>query len=94
MSDFKPFNPTPKATGEFASFRATIVNPPAPGQVNPGQINDARYLSTEPIPHVHEMPVPGKSGSPRITLRREGDRITHIGIECGCGQLIELECSY
>ncbi|MDB6039943.1 MAG: hypothetical protein JWM99_3784 [Verrucomicrobiales bacterium] len=89
MSDFKPFNPAPNPPGEFVSFRATIVNPPTPGQVN-----DARSASTEPTLHVHETPMPGKSQTPRITLRREGDRITHIGIECGCGQFIELECSY
>jgi hypothetical protein len=31
---------------------------------------------------------------PEITLRREGDRITQISIQCGCGQVIELGCQY
>jgi hypothetical protein len=31
---------------------------------------------------------------PAVTLQRDGDRITHIRVQCGCGQVIELECSY
>ena len=36
--------------------------------------------------HVHR--------DPKITLERQGDTITHIRIECGCGEVIELKCSY
>lgn len=32
--------------------------------------------------------------SPEITLQRDGDRITQICIQCGCGQIIELGCQY
>ena len=35
-----------------------------------------------------------KCKQPEITLQREGDRITQIRIQCGCGQLIELGCQY
>jgi hypothetical protein len=31
---------------------------------------------------------------PKITLERDGDVITHIRVQCGCGQVIELKCSY
>lgn len=34
------------------------------------------------------------AGKPVVTLQREGERITGIRIECGCGQVIELACSY
>ena len=34
------------------------------------------------------------SGEPTLTLQRDGDRVTGIRIECGCGQVIELACSY
>ncbi len=30
--------------------------------------------------------------APAITLQREGDRVKRITIQCGCGQVIELEC--
>ncbi len=32
--------------------------------------------------------------APVVTLRRDGDHVTHIRIQCPCGQLIELECVY
>lgn len=36
----------------------------------------------------------GVSGKPVVTLQREGERVTGIRIECICGQVIELTCSY
>jgi hypothetical protein len=35
-----------------------------------------------------------KFGEPRVTLQREGDRITHLRIQCTCGQIIDLACVY
>jgi hypothetical protein len=37
--------------------------------------------------------------APRIStaitrLIRDGDRITHIEVQCGCGEVITLECGY
>jgi hypothetical protein len=32
--------------------------------------------------------------APAITLQKDGDRVTHIRIECSCGQVVELECAY
>jgi len=31
---------------------------------------------------------------PKVTLHREGDRISAIHIQCSCGQIIDLTCSY
>jgi hypothetical protein len=33
-------------------------------------------------------------GEPKITLERQGDTITHIRVQCACGQVIELKCQY
>jgi hypothetical protein len=33
-------------------------------------------------------------GQPRVSVDREGERITGIRVECPCGQVIDLECSY
>lgn len=32
--------------------------------------------------------------APQVTLLRDGDRVTHIRVQCGCGQVAELECVY
>jgi hypothetical protein len=31
---------------------------------------------------------------PTITLQRDGQRVTHIRIQCSCGQVINLDCEY
>jgi len=42
-----------------------------------------------PTPTAHK-----EHGEPKITLERQGDTITHIRVQCGCGQVIELKCQY
>ena|SRR5262245_57985930 len=37
---------------------------------------------------------PGASAEPRVAVQREGDRVSSIHIQCGCGQTIELACVY
>ena len=32
--------------------------------------------------------------SPNVTLKRDGDRVTHICVQCACGETIELACVY
>ena len=31
---------------------------------------------------------------PQVNVKRDGDRVSHITITCGCGQRIELACEY
>lgn len=33
------------------------------------------------------------SAKPTLTLQRDGDRVTHVRVECTCGQVFELECA-
>jgi hypothetical protein len=35
-----------------------------------------------------------KLGEPRVTVQRDGDRVTHLRIQCTCGQIMELACVY
>jgi hypothetical protein len=39
-------------------------------------------------------PAQSSNLEPRLTLQREGDRISSIRIQCTCGQTIELACVY
>lgn len=45
-----------------------------------------------------EVPVPQHApcagSEPKVTLEKDGDRVTAIRIECGCGQVIQLACTY
>lgn len=31
---------------------------------------------------------------PRVSVQREGDRVTSIRVQCTCGQVMELACIY
>ncbi len=33
-------------------------------------------------------------GEPRVTLQRDGERVSAIRIQCACGQVVELACVY
>ncbi len=35
-----------------------------------------------------------KNCEPRLSLQRDGERITNIRIQCSCGQIMELACVY
>jgi hypothetical protein len=35
-----------------------------------------------------------KCTTPSVTLQRQGDAVSGIRIECGCGQVIELACVF
>ena len=35
-----------------------------------------------------------KIGEPRVTVQRDGDRVTHLRIQCTCGMIMDLACVY
>ena len=35
-----------------------------------------------------------KSCEPRVTVQRDGARVTHLRIQCTCGQVMDLACVY
>jgi hypothetical protein len=35
-----------------------------------------------------------KNCEPQVMLQRDGDRVTNIRIQCGCGQVMDLACDY
>jgi hypothetical protein len=76
----------------------------APTGGNPGDhrvtvVSDARQF--QPLKSL-ESPATPMAGSvanekicePRVTLQREGERITGIRIQCTCGQVMDLACVY
>jgi hypothetical protein len=56
-----------------------------------------------PFPSLEKKPLgPGETAlsdekrfcEPRLSVQREGDRVTSIRIQCTCGQVLELACVY
>jgi hypothetical protein len=50
----------------------------------------AQHPSAFSHPHGGEKRI----GEPRVTVQRDGDRITHLRIQCSCGQVLDLACVY
>jgi hypothetical protein len=68
-----------------SGFRLKIVTQPA-GEAVCRAPSSASKVETPAGSHALSEPV--------LSVQREGDRITGIRIECGCGQVIELACLY
>ncbi len=79
---------TAKAAGENREFRVTVIS----------QTDPARSFQTlgEVAAAAAENNAPNakKNCEPRLSVQRDGERITNIRIQCNCGQIMELACVY
>ena len=83
MTDsFVPLMTAPPAAGEAGMFRLRVL-PQA----------EAKAVF-EPLANGHTAPPAKPCAPPAVTLQRQGDLVSSIRIECGCGQVIELACGY
>src|SRR6185436_3392477 len=96
MADtFVPLLPNVAATPESkpASYRLKIM--PSTTVSETFKPIEQRMSSSTPSAVSHTCAlVASANAQPVITLEREGDQVTHIRIQCSCGQVIELECVY
>jgi hypothetical protein len=83
---FVPFDPSESRTPPTSGPQLKVM-PKAEAKA------DFSPLEAPPKLTVHDTHG-ASSGGPQVTLQREGDRVTAIRIECQCGQVIELTCSY
>jgi len=76
---FVPLTSTAAPTDQRADQRVTILPQAANAQpFRPLTAGAAAHATCEP----------------RVTVQRDGDRVSLIQIQCGCGQLIEVACVY
>jgi hypothetical protein len=61
---------------------ASSANLPTGAKANP-----ETAVSAAPAQHIAH-------GPPKVTVERQGETITHIRVECSCGQVTELKCEY
>ena len=74
----------PKPSGEFTALGHSHEVGSNPPDASPGVDPTTAPVSVAGTP----------SDSPQVTLKHEGDRITHVTIHCTCGQVLHLACSY
>jgi len=85
MSDaFVPFAKSRlKPGGAADGFRLTII--PQSQQTAPCQPATTAPAAATASHGIKE---------PQVTVERDGDRITRIKIQCSCGEVLELNCTY
>jgi hypothetical protein len=85
---FVPLAAKPSGDHSAEPFRLKVLAN-ANGPAVPFQpIGALRGASPAPSAHGEH------AGQPQVSLVREGDRITGVRVQCGCGEVIELQCVY
>jgi hypothetical protein len=79
---FVPLNKNAMPGQSRGDFRVSIIS----------DAGNAR--SFHPLGHAGAKAGAGGQVEPRVTLQHDGDRVSSIRIQCGCGQVIELACVY
>jgi hypothetical protein len=85
------------APGDSKASHLDATGGPAPGtpSASPPESTAFRSLAAPAAPAVTGVGgMEKKLGEPRVTVQREGDRVTHLRIQCTCGQIMELACVY
>jgi len=91
--------PVPPAPREF---RLAVISghdhAKGNGQANadsPARNNGFQSLETQrPAGFSSANGAEKKIGEPRVSVQRDGDRVTHLRIQCSCGQTLDIACVY
>ena len=82
---FVPLTTAPPS-GENREFRVTVI--PQNGAALP-------FQTLEDAANGAVTTANGKKNcEPRLSLQRDGERVTNIRIQCTCGQMLDLACIY
>ena len=92
MAAFVPLVPGAAANSAPTMPARLKPIPAAPDLFEPASLEKLKSdLNTPPapasVPHIQH-------GPPKVTLEKHGETITHIRVECSCGQVTELKCEY
>ena len=85
---FVPLTAASLKPGERQEFSVSVMLQPERAQ----SFKPLEFEGTVPVSG--SAPRHGKTCDPRVSIQREGDQVTGIRIQCGCGQVIDLACVY
>ncbi|HZL14175.1 MAG TPA: hypothetical protein VFC85_08535 [Verrucomicrobiae bacterium] len=84
---FVPLFAAPPA-GESREFRVTVI----PQGESSRPFQTLEQVASAAAKNI--SPNGKKNCEPRLTLQRDGERVTSIRIQCTCGQTMDLACVY
>ena len=76
------------AAPERRDFSVTVI--PGAEKKTGGKFQSLETLRPASAPLVEE----NKTCEPRVSVQRDGGRVTHLRIQCTCGQVMDLACLY
>jgi hypothetical protein len=85
-------NFTPLSAGRPA-LPTPPTPPSAPGNAPARPTPEPAAAPTPAFRPLSAPPDPGCAGEPKLTLERDGERVTRITVQCTCGRTIELACA-
>jgi hypothetical protein len=90
---------TPQRTQTFVPLTA-VPAPPAARDfavsvIYPGGKPPEKNFQSLATPRPASAPAAEKSNcEPQVSVQRDGGRVTHLRIQCTCGQVMDLACLY
>ena len=82
---FVPLTAAPAPPGR-REFNVAVIRPDAPAD---------NFQSLEPLrTEAAISPAAKKICDPRVTVQRDNGRVTHLRVQCTCGQVLDLACNY
>ncbi len=89
---------TPQRTDSFVPLTAAS-SPPGRREFNVSVIQGGDAAKNfqslaVPPPSPPAPPEAKKNCEPRISVQRDGSRVTHLRIQCTCGEILDLACLY
>jgi hypothetical protein len=89
---------TPQRTDSFVPLTAAPA-PPERREFNVSVIQNGaapkNFQSLTMPPSAPAAPLAAKkSCEPRVSVQRDGNRVTHLRIQCTCGEVLDLACLY
>jgi hypothetical protein len=85
---FVPLNAAaPLPLSDRREFRATVIS--ATGEAQAFQSAAGATMTSSTTNPAHQAQC-----EPKVSLQRDGNRVTGIQVQCSCGQVIELSCVY
>jgi len=90
---FVPLSAAP-ASAEKREFRVAVLS--SNGADSPAGNGDKKpaFQSLESTRPTSLGGAERKPCEPRVTVQRDGGRVTHLRIQCACGQIMDLACMY
>ncbi len=82
-SPFVPLQSSSLPKASAGTFVPKVLPEPSGSTSSPGA-----------APHSSSADHKAHHGEPKVELKREGDQVTAITIQCSCGEVITLQCVY